>query len=440
MSRKTKSKRASQAPTSPEPETQAIWRIGKYEIVRELGHGAMGQVYAARHPVMNKMVAIKVFRAGEELSAQEIQQNRRRLIDEGRRAGVLSHPHIVTVHDVDVQGDLAYMVMEFVDGPSLDAWLRKDDIVEAAAALDILRQVASALDYAHSKDIVHRDIKPANILIAEGNDAKVADFGIAKNLAEGSYTQTGIVLGTPIYMAPEQIAGKTLDGRADQFALGAIAYRMISGHRPFEADSVTELFYKIVNEEAPSPLTFVPGLHPGVEKVLTRVLAKDPQKRYPTCTEFVASLERVWGGQPAPAPMPSISTISQRIFGTILASKIAQVELKHRNALYFVGGTVSILVLGLALYAAIGLLSKLSPKPVVNAPPAPTMLHTMPAAPPQALVDTATKPTPTKTTHRLKKKTAEEGEATKAGEPVLPPILIQDTKKQTNIPSPVKKE
>jgi serine/threonine-protein kinase len=287
------------APDPERPGAGRTWRIGKYEILRELGRGAMGQVYEARHPVMGKTVAIKVFRAGSDLSAEEIEHNRQRLIDEGRRAGALSHPHIVTIHDVDVDvhGDLAYVVMEFVAGPSLEEWLKERGTVDPAVAVGLLQQVAGALDYAHSKGIIHRDIKPANILIAEGNQAKVADFGIAKSLTESTYTKTGTVLGTPFYMSPEQIVGTTLDGRSDQFSLGVIAYRMLAGHRPFDAESITSLLYKIVHEEPPSPATFNPKLSPASVSVLARALAKQPERRYASCTEFAASLQRAVAGE-----------------------------------------------------------------------------------------------------------------------------------------------
>jgi serine/threonine-protein kinase len=229
-------------------------RIGKYEILRELGRGSMGKVYEARHPIMKNNVAIKVIHTDSTENPDDVQFKTKKLFDEARRAGILTHPNIVTIKDVDSDGETAFIVMEFVQGPTLEDWLNGDKPLELQLSLGILRQIADALDYAHSKNIIHRDVKPANVMIMDGNRVKVADVGIAKDLADPSATKAGIVMGTPYYMAPEQILAKPLDGRADQFALAVLAFRLLTGHRAFEADSITALMFQIVNAPPRSPV------------------------------------------------------------------------------------------------------------------------------------------------------------------------------------------
>ena len=282
-------------------------RIGKYEIIREIGRGAMGRVLLARHPIMDKTVAIKVVHAPELNDPAHVDQLRRRLFDEARRAGSLSHPNIITIYDVDSVGELAYIVMEFIDGDTLEDRLAPGVPVPFDLSVSIIGQIASALDTAHARGIIHRDIKPANIMLSEGSRVKVADFGIAKNLAESGMTKTGLVLGTPYYMAPEQIIGKPIDGRADQFALAVIAYRMLTGVRPFEGDTVTAIMYQIVNGRPKSMLECNGELRPPTALIVEKALSKDPSERYATCSEFAHALGT--GAAPAAAPpRPFIAT------------------------------------------------------------------------------------------------------------------------------------
>jgi serine/threonine protein kinase len=271
-------------------------RIGKYEILRELGRGSMGKVYEARHPIMRTNVAVKVIHADPAENPEDVQFKKKKLFDEARRAGILTHPNVVTIKDVDSDGETAFIVMEFVQGPTLEDWLNDDKPLKLELSLNILGQMADALDYAHSKNIIHRDVKPANVMIMDGNRVKVADFGIAKDLADPSATKAGVVMGTPYYMAPEQILAKPLDGRADQFALAVLAFRLLTGHRAFQADSITALMFQIVNAPARSPVELNKNLKPGVAGVLDKALAKDPAQRYPTCREFIDALEQAAAG------------------------------------------------------------------------------------------------------------------------------------------------
>src|SRR5579864_1545851 len=266
-------------------------RIGRYKIVRELGRGAMGVVYHAIDPNIGRPVAIKTIRLGEGRKPEEQERLRERLLREARSAGMLSHPGIVTIYDVEQQGDLAYIAMEYVDGPTLDHVLSQGPIAPEQM-FSILGQTAAALDYAHQKGTVHRDIKPANIMIAGDGTAKITDFGIAKINASDQFTVTGTIVGTPHYMSPEQVQGLAVDGRSDQFSLGVIAYEMLTGEKPYTGEHLTTVVYKIVAEEPVSPHRLNPTLAGMIENVLRKSLAKKPEGRYRSCQEFTEALEK----------------------------------------------------------------------------------------------------------------------------------------------------
>ena len=263
--------------------------IGRYQIVRELGRGAGGVVYLAEDPKIGRPVAIKTISAAGGAN----ETLRKRLQREARSAGALTHRNIVTVYEMDDSGPLTYVVMEFVEGKTLRALMHENERLRSAQIIAILKQVADGLDFAHGRNVVHRDIKPANIMISEGDLVKIADFGVAKMLGDATVglTQAGMAVGTPHYMAPEQVLGKPVDGRTDQFALGVIAYELLSGRRPFDGDSITSIMYQIVNEDpiredTTSSIVNLPAL-----PSLLRALAKEPAQRYPTCAEFIQDLE-----------------------------------------------------------------------------------------------------------------------------------------------------
>src|SRR5690242_11348157 len=266
-------------------------RIGRYQIVKELGRGAMGVVYQAVDPTIGRHVAIKTIRLGELDDPDERAKLRERLFREARSAGILSHPGIVTIYDMEEQGDVAFIAMEFVDGPTLDQLLSGREPIAREQLMSILRQTAAALDYAHAKGIVHRDIKPANIMIASDGAVKITDFGIAKVTTSQQYTQTGTILGTPNYMSPEQVQGLAVTGRADQFSLSVIAFEMLTGDRPFTGEHLTTVVYKIVAEDPPPVQRLNPTLGPQIDAVLRRGLMKKPEGRYGLCIEFVNGLD-----------------------------------------------------------------------------------------------------------------------------------------------------
>lgn len=277
-------------------------RIGRYRILGELGRGAMGVVYKAQDSKIGRTVAIKTIRLSDLTERRERVRLRERLFREAQSAGILSHPNIVTIYDVQEEGETAYVFMEFVDGPTLDSVIHSVTPSQELI-LSVLRQTAAALDYAHNKGIVHRDIKPANIMIGENGTAKITDFGVAK-LVSQQMTQTGTMMGTPSYMSPEQIEGRQLDGRSDQFSLAVIAYEMVTGEKPFVAESLPPLLFKIVREEPASPQRLNPTLGAMLPAAILKGLSKKSSERYSSCTEFVEAVVVAARSTPGWQPLP----------------------------------------------------------------------------------------------------------------------------------------
>ncbi len=266
-----------------------VVQIGRYRILDELGRGATGVVYRAQDPAIGRTIAIKTIRLSDFSDDDERDRVRERLFREAQSAGILSHPNIVTIYDIAEENGMAYIFMECVDGPPLEKILSSQHPLDRDAVLSILDQTATALDYAHKKGIVHRDIKPANILIHESATAKITDFGVAKILSQ-QMTVAGVMMGTPNYMSPEQVQGHAVDGRADQFSLAVIAYELLTGEKPFVADQLPALLFRIVREDVVAPERLNPTLAPQVGVVIRKALSKSAADRYPNCTDFVQAL------------------------------------------------------------------------------------------------------------------------------------------------------
>ena len=262
-------------------------QIGRYEIIEELGKGAMGLVYKAMDPNIGRTVALKTMRL--DVHGLEHDEMMKRFRNEARAAGTLNHPNIVTIYDAGEHEGIFYIAMEFIEGRSLQEILVDNRVVPVDQVLSIARQVCAGLDYAHQHGVIHRDVKPANIMLTANGMAKIMDFGIAK--AGGSLTSTGQVLGTPNYMAPEQIKGKALDGRSDLFSLGVILYEMLTGEKPFVGQNVTTIIYKIVNENPIPPRELDVSIHPGLSAVVTKALSKDANERYQSGAALTHDLE-----------------------------------------------------------------------------------------------------------------------------------------------------
>jgi serine/threonine-protein kinase len=265
-------------------------RLGRYELERELGHGAMGTVYLGRDPNINRVVAVKAIPLTQEFEGDALAEARLRFFREAEMAGRLNHPSIVTVHDAGEDGGIAFIAMEYVKGRLLSEHATSDVLLPAPQVLEIVARIADALDYAHAQDIVHRDIKPANVIFDPATlDTKITDFGIAR-LTNASATRTGIVLGTPSFMAPEQLEGRNVNGRSDLFALGVTLFQLLAGQLPFRADSMTGLMDKIANAPHPPLRTIRPDLPPCVGLIVDRALQKDPASRFATAAEMARAL------------------------------------------------------------------------------------------------------------------------------------------------------
>src|SRR3984893_15119290 len=274
-------------------ETRQSRRFGRYEIVAELGRGAVGVVYQARDPQIDRMVALKTILL-PGLDPKEEAEYRQRFLVEAQAAGRLQHPGIVTIFDVgeDPEKHDPYIVLEYVTGHSLNQLLVREKKLPLRTALQLAEEIADALDYAHTQGDVHRDIKPPNILITEEGHAKIADFGIAKlNLAQ--FTLPGRVLGTPAYMAPEQLSGEPADGRSDLFSLGVLLYAMVTGHSAFHGNSATTVCFKVVNREPVPASAFDLGLPPELDAVISRAMEKDPAQRYQSGADLARDLREL---------------------------------------------------------------------------------------------------------------------------------------------------
>ena len=282
-----------------ESGARGVQRIGRYLIRGELGRGAMGIVYDAVDPLIGRNVALKVIRIEDLTEQREAEFLKDRLFREARSAGQLFHPCIVVVLDVGQEGDTAFIAMERVEGRTLQQMLLAGYRPGIDETLGILHQTAAALDYAHQHGVVHRDIKPANIMVQDGMLVKVADFGIAKIMSQNA-TQSGVVMGTPTYMSPEQIEGQPVDGRSDQFSLAVLAYELLTGVRPFQGDSLAALAHSIVYAERPLATEANPALPAEIDPVLRRAFARAPAERYGSCAELARAIESAFDNPPVP--------------------------------------------------------------------------------------------------------------------------------------------
>jgi CHASE2 domain-containing sensor protein/predicted Ser/Thr protein kinase len=263
--------------------------LGRYEILQELGQGAMGTVYLGRDPNINREVAIKTV-SYAEIAVDELSEVKARFFREAEAAGRLSHPNIVTIYDMGEDHDMAYIAMELLKGKELTHYSQKANLLPLKRVIKIIAAVADALGYAHSQEVVHRDIKPANIILLDDDLVKVADFGIARVISS-SKTQTGVIFGTPNYMSPEQIAGKKVDGRSDLFSLGVVFYELLAGEKPFKGDSMTALLYAVSNTEYVPLSETAPKTPPCCIEIVERLLSKGVSKRYQAATQVIKDVQ-----------------------------------------------------------------------------------------------------------------------------------------------------
>src|SRR5262245_11468713 len=288
--------------------------LGRYQIIDQSGAGAMGTVYRAKDPMMGRTVAIKTILA-HAIDGPQAAEFRERFVREAQAAGRLAHPSIVTMYDVSNDGGTPFLVMEFVEGQTLQSVLEGGARVDIDRACDIGIQIAEGLHYAHQNGVIHRDIKPANVLLTSEGRAKIADFGVAR-LSDTQVTATGRLLGTPAFMAPEQFVGGQVDGRADLFAAGVVIYWMVTGDKPFAGDSILAVQYKVVHTDPVPPRKLNPAVSQGLENVILKSLAKDPGQRYQSGMELANDLRTVRIGRTQIA----VGTVLKPEDATLMAS------------------------------------------------------------------------------------------------------------------------
>ncbi len=281
--------------------------LGRYAIEKELGKGAMGVVYLGKDPKIGRVVAIKTMALAQEFEAEELAEVKERFFREAETAGRLSHPNIVTIYDAGEEHDLCYIAMELLKGGDLVPFSKAGNLLPMDKAVSIIARAADALGYAHTQHVVHRDIKPANMMYdLESDTLKLADFGIAR-LTDSSKTKTGMVLGTPSYMSPEQLAGKKIEGASDLFSLAVSLYQLLCGKLPFEGESMAQLMFKIASEPPADILAINPNVPPGLVAFLQRAMVKNPEERFGSGQEFAAALRAAFAGGAAAAPAAAAS-------------------------------------------------------------------------------------------------------------------------------------
>jgi len=372
--------------------------LGKYQILEEIGRGGMGAVYKGHDPFLNRQVAIKLLAPHLVWEKAFVE----RFMREARAVAQLHHPNIVSIYDVGQDGNNYYFVMAYLPGGSLKQLITQRGRLTPAEALPILRQLADALDYAHGKGLVHRDVKPVNVMFDERSQVILTDFGIVKAVEESRLTGTGAAIGTPHYMSPEQIKGMEVDARTDQYALGIVAFEMLTGRVPFDADTTTAILFKQVSEPPPSATACCPDLPPTVEPALNRALAKSPAERYASCGDFVSALELALGQlvvQRPVAPSPIATRPAQPTAPASTMSSAARRGLPGWAWAIGAGGLLMCLIA--VVIAAVGI-KALGPKLTTTTPTqavairnttVPVSTQAPPSLPPSA---TAPRSTPTR--------------------------------------------
>jgi eukaryotic-like serine/threonine-protein kinase len=316
-------------------------KIGKYEVERLVGEGAMGVVYRATDPILNRPVAIKVM---SDALAQDTDL-RERFLREARAAGSLQHPNVITIYDFGEVDGHPYIAMEFVAGSDLEELLARHVPLTVDHALELMTGVLQGLGYAHKRGIVHRDVKPANIRVDDEGKARLMDFGVA-HLTSSSMTRTGVMLGTPSYMAPEQIVGEKIGPATDIFSVGAVLYELLSGARPFQGDTLQSVMYKVLNEMPPSLAKVAPRAPPQLDRIVTRALAKDPADRYESALEMANDLIAVRASLHVGAQPAHMLSLRATIDSALASERSAATTRRRRRiTLYGGGGAVAAAVL-----------------------------------------------------------------------------------------------
>ena len=309
----------------------SVKTLGRYEIISELGQGAMGVVYKARDPMLDRVVAIKTINL--TLPKEELAEFEARFYQEAKAAGGLSHRNIVTIHDIGRSDRVAYMAMEFLEGQELRRLMQSRVPIQVAHALDIGAQIAEGLQFAHDRQIIHRDIKPANIMVLNDGLVKITDFGIARMRNNEVKTMTGMILGSPKYMSPEQVSGKRADTRSDIFSLGVVLYEMLTGTSPFVADNIHGVMYQTMNFNPPAPRTLNPELPDVLNFIVAKALAKNLDDRYQKAIDLSHDLRRALSALSGESAAPRIAADALNKPFVELASLLTRQEDKEARIL-----------------------------------------------------------------------------------------------------------
>ncbi len=320
--------------------------LGRYKIIKEIGRGAMGVVFQGYDPKIDRIVALKTIRKDRLAESRDVEDLVMRFQKELRATGKLVHPNIIVIYDTGEDEERAYIAMEYIEGDTLENLIQKGIRFPMEKIIDIIDQICEGLEYTHRQGIVHRDLKPSNIMLVQGEKVKIADFGISKAVGAASspLTQAGILLGTPSYMSPEQIAGTEINGRSDLFSLGIILYQLLTGEKPFVGDTIPTLLYNIVNKDPTPPSQVDSSIPPLFDDVITKALAKNPDKRYRRAKDFVEDLKRAHRGE-ALMEAPSIESTMT------VAQKVAEkIYLKRKRFGLLAGFAVLLLALVLGGY------------------------------------------------------------------------------------------
>jgi serine/threonine-protein kinase len=367
-------------------------RLGRYELLEVLGHGAMGVVYKANDAFLDRTVAVKTYR--QDIAITE--DIRRRFEREVRTSSKLNHPNIVVVYDGGLEQDIPYLAMEFIEGPTLAAELTRRGRLPTDEALAMMEGIADGLAYAHDRGVVHRDLKPANILLAGGRHPKIADFGVARLMSSQTAATTTLV-GTPSYMAPEQIEGKAVDARCDVFALAILAYELLTGRKPFAGEGLATVLFQIMNVDPEPPSHVDPNLPKALDEVLARALAKDPTQRTRDVATFASELRKAFAPAeplPAAAAAPSSGMHAPLDVGDFQAFRDLAPRSRKSSLL---GPAIAVVILLAAVLAVIVYLrsSRRVPVPLVEETPVAVTTAAPPTEAPVAPTSPPPSPKPT---------------------------------------------
>jgi serine/threonine-protein kinase len=275
-------------------DLSGLQKVGRYEIVGKLGQGSMGVVFLGKDPYINRHVGIKISRPAAGMVEEKANKYRERFFIEAQSAGRLMHPNIVAIYDAGMYEDFCYITMEYIDGPTLQKFCNKNELLPISRVVEILFTACHALDYAHKKGVIHRDIKPSNIMLNKSDSVRITDFGIAQIKSE--QTESEGIIGSPSYMSPEQAREETLDDKSDIFSLGCVFYELLTGEKAFPGENYYAIMYKIANED-PVPVRDIrPEVPEVLDKIIQKALAKEPDRRYQTCADFAYDLRVAFRG------------------------------------------------------------------------------------------------------------------------------------------------